>query len=90
MAAKLNRISVLSALFSLLASITVIIALPRLTLAQLPIGTDRSDFVESSSTVGAAAIQVEGSFTFDKGTTPVGNIAPWPTPFLFRVGVSNS
>ena len=90
MAAKTNRMWALSAFFSVVSSIALAIALPRLVLAQVPIGTDRPDFVESSSTVGAGAIQIEGSFAFDTETIGVDNVDTWTTPFLFRVGISNS
>jgi len=90
MTAKKNRMWILSAFFSVVPPIALAIVLPGLALAQVPIGTDRPDFVESSSTVGAGAIQVEGSFAFDTETTGVDNIDTWTTPFLLRVGVSNS
>ena len=90
MTAEKNRMWVLSAFSPVVSSIALAIALPGLAIAQVPIGTDRPDFVESSSTVGAGAIQVEGSFAFDTETTGVGNIDTWATPFLFRVGIANS
>ena len=90
MTAEKNRMGALSAFFPVVSTIALAIALPRLAIAQVPIGTDRPDFVESSSTVGAGAIQVEGSFAFDTEITGVGNIDTWATPFLFRVGIANS
>ena len=90
MAAKRNWMCTLSAFSQLVFLIALTIALPGLALAQVTIGTDRPDFVESSSTVGAGAIQVEGSFAFDTETEGIDNIDSWTTPFLFRFGVSNS
>jgi len=90
MAVKKNWMWTLSDFSRLVSLIALAIALPGLALAQVTIGTDRPDFVESSSTVGAGAIQVEGSFAFDTETTGIDNIDTWTTPFLFRVGVSNS
>ncbi|GIT51924.1 MAG: hypothetical protein Ct9H300mP15_21370 [Gemmatimonadota bacterium] len=54
--AEKNRMWVLSAFSPVVSSIALAIALPGLAIAQVPIGTDRPDFVESSSTVGAGAI----------------------------------
>jgi hypothetical protein len=58
---------------------------PRTALSQ-SIGTDRPDFVESSSTVGKGSVQFEGSVAFDQ-TEELGN---WTTPFLFRVGIADA
>ena len=90
MKAKKNRMWTLTTFSPVVSSVALAIAFPGLALAQVPIGTDRPDFVESSSTVGAGAIQVEGSFAFDTETTGVDNIDTWTTPFLFRVGIANS
>jgi hypothetical protein len=79
----LNKIKVLSILFYLIAS-------PKFISAQSSIVTDRPDFVESSSTVGTGSVQVEGSFAFDHKETPYHNIDNQTTPFLLRIGVSNS
>lgn len=54
------------------------------------IGTDRPDFVESSSTVGRGNIQVEGSVAFDHTEMFGTEVDNWTTPFLFRVGIADS
>ena len=54
------------------------------------IGTDRPDFVESSSTVGKGSVQIEGSVAFDETETLGAEIENFTTPFLFRVGVADS
>ena len=53
------------------------------------IGTDRPDFVESSSTVGKGSVQIEGSVAFDKTETLGGEVENFTTPFLFRVGIAD-
>jgi hypothetical protein len=63
--------------------------LPRLAHAQ-SIGTDRPDFVESSSTVGTGQLQVEGSAAFDHSGTPGLVVDNFTTPFLFRLGIADS
>ena len=83
MTANLNKIKTLSILFYLIAS-------PKFISAQSSIVTDRPDFVESSSTVGTGSVQIEGSFAFDHKKTPYQNIDNQTTPFLLRIGVSNS
>ena len=44
------------------------------------IGTDRPDFVESSSTVGKGSVQIEGSVAFDETTTPARSAPLWKSP----------
>ena len=53
------------------------------------IGTDRPDFVESSSTVGKGSVQIEGSVAFDETETLGGEVENFTTPFLFRVGIAD-
>ena len=53
------------------------------------IGTDRPDFVESSSTVGKGNVQVEGSVAFDETEIGGTEVANWTTPFLFRIGLAD-
>ena len=53
------------------------------------IGTDRPDFVESSSTVGKGSVQIEGSVAFDETETLGAEVENFTTPFLFRVGVAD-
>ncbi len=53
------------------------------------IGTDRPDFVESSSTVGKGGVQIEGSVAFDETTTLGVEVENFTTPFLFRVGIAD-
>ncbi len=53
------------------------------------IGTDRPDFVESSSTVGRGSVQIEGSVAFDETETLGTEVENFTTPFLFRVGVAD-
>ena len=67
-----------------------------LTLAVLPgevlsqsIGTDRPDFVESSSTVGKGSIQIEGAVAFGQTQVNDTEVSDWTTPVLFRVGITN-
>ncbi len=70
--------------------------LPGAVLSQ-SIGTDRPDFVESSSTVGKGSIQIEGSIAFDETEILIDRgkividteVSTWTTPFLFRVGIAN-
>jgi len=62
--------------------------LPGAVLSQ-SIGTDRPDFVESSSTVGKGSIQIEGSIAFDETEILDTEVSNWTTPFLFRVGIAN-
>ena len=52
------------------------------------IGTDRPDFVESSSTVGKGSVQIEGSVAFDETKTLGTEVENFTTPFLFRVGIA--
>ena len=64
--------------------------LPGAVLSQ-SIGTDRPDFVESSSTVGKGSIQIEGSIAFDETEILIDRgkividteVSTWTTPFLF-------
>ena len=52
------------------------------------IGTDRPNFVESSSTVGRGSVQLEGSVAFDETETLGTEVETFATPFLFRVGIA--
>ena len=54
------------------------------------IGTDRPDFVESSSTVGKGSVQIEGSVAFDETKTDATEVENFTTPFLFRVGIADN
>jgi len=60
------------------------------TAASQSIGTDRPDFVESSSTVGKGSVQIEGSVAFDETTTAGTEVENFTTPFLFRVGIADN
>jgi len=67
-----------------------------LTLAVLPgavlsqsIGTDRPDFVESSSTVGKGSVQIESAVAFGQTEINDTDVSDWTTPVLFRVGIAN-
>ena len=73
-----------------------IAALIALTTAFVPatavsqaIGTDRPDFVESSSTVGKGNVQIEGSVAFDETEALGTEVENFTTPFLFRVGIAD-
>ena len=57
--------------------------------ASQSIGTDRPDFVESSSTVGKGSVQIEGSVAFDETETLGTEVENFTTPFLFRVGIAD-
>ncbi len=59
------------------------------TAASQSIGTERPDFVESSSTVGKGNVQVEGSVAFDETGDLGAEVENFTTPFLFRVGVAD-
>ena len=54
------------------------------------IGTDRPNFVESSSTVGKGSVQIEGSVAFDETKILGTEVESWATPFLFRVGIADA
>ena len=54
------------------------------------IGTDRPDFVESSSTVGQGNIQIEASVAFDKTEILGAEVQTWTTPALLRVGIADT
>jgi len=73
--------------------LAVLIALTRAVVpeaaASQSIGTDRPDFVESSSTVGKGSVQIEGSVAFDETTTLGVEVENFTTPFLFRVGIAD-
>lgn len=76
--------------FVMAGGVAVVAALlPRVAQAQA-IGTDRPDFVESSSTVGAGYLQVEGSVAFDHSGAPGLEVDNFTTPFLFRLGIADS
>lgn len=60
------------------------------TAAPQTIGTDRPDFVESSSTVGKGSVQIEGSVAFDETKTAGTEVENLTTPFLFRVGIADN
>ena len=47
--------------------------------------TDRPDFVESSATVGAGTVQIEGSVAYARD----GDMAAWTTPTLVRIGAGD-
>ena len=55
--------------------------------AEEPISTDRPDFVESSSTVGAGRWQLETSAAWERGRDGDAVATTWSTPTLLRVGV---
>jgi len=71
---------------ALLIALTVAIV-PATAVSQ-SIGTDRPDFVESSSTVSTGSVQIEGSVAFDKTESLGAEVENFTTPFLFRVGVA--
>ena len=60
------------------------------TVLSQSIGTDRPDFVESSSTVGKGNVQIEGSVAFDETEILGTEVENWTTPFLFRVGIADA
>ncbi len=73
-----------------------VVLLIALTTAVIPgaaaaqsIGTDRPDFVESSSTVGKGSVQIEGSVAFDETETLGMEVENFTTPFLLRVGIAD-
>ena len=73
-----------------MAGVVVAVALlPGVAHAQT-IGTDRPDFVESSSTVGAGNLQVEGSVAFDHSGAPGLDVDNFTTPVLLRLGIGDS
>ena len=76
------RVAVLIALASAVAPATAVFS--------QSIGTDRPDFVESSSTVGKGSVQIEGSVAFDEATTVGGEVENFTTPFLVRVGIADT
>ncbi len=53
-----------------------------------PLATDRPDFVESSTTVGAGRWQVEMGVVRERG--PQGESASWLLPTLLRVGLGDA
>ncbi|MGN6513675.1 MAG: transporter [Lysobacteraceae bacterium] len=55
--------------------------------AEDPISTDRPDFVESSSTVGAGRWQLETSAAWERDREGGTQATTWSTPTLLRVGV---
>ena len=67
----------------------VTLAIVPVTAVSQTIGTDRPDFVESSSTVGTGSVQIEGSVAFDETETLGTEVENFTTPFLFRVGVAD-
>ena len=67
----------------------VVVLFPGVAHAQ-SIGTDRPDFVESSSTVGARNLQVEGAVAFDHSSVPGLDVDNIMTPLLLRVGIADS
>jgi len=69
--------------------ITLINAVAPCAVLSQSIGTDRPDFVESSSTVGKGNVQVEGSVAFDETEIGGTEVSNWTTPFLFRIGVAD-
>jgi len=75
--------------FRLASSILLTSLLPGAVLSQ-SLGTDRPDFVESSSTVAKGSIQIEGSVAFDETKTLGTEVANLTTPFLFRVGIADN
>ena len=70
--------------------ITLILAVVPGTALSQSIGTDRPDFVESSSTVGKGSVQVEGSVAFDETEISGTEVGNWTTPILFRVGIADA
>ncbi len=75
--------------FRLVVLIALIKAVVPEVAASQSIGTDRPDFVESSSTVGKGNVQIEGSVAFDETTTLGVEVENFTTPFLFRVGIAD-
>ena len=57
--------------------------------ADAQIATDRPDFVESSATVGAGAMQLETSVSYGRTGSGAGRLATWSTPTLIRLGVGD-
>ena len=51
-----------------------------------PISTDRPDFVESSSTVGAGRVQLETSVAWERSRAEGVTATTWSTPTLLRIG----
>ena len=70
--------------------IALILAVVPGTALSQSIGTDRPDFVESSSTVGKGSVQVEGSIAFDETEISGTEVGNWTTPILFRVGIADA
>ena len=74
--------------------VAVLIALTKAvvpgTAVSQSIGTDRPDFVESSSTVGKGSVQIEGSVAFGEKETLGTEVENFTTPFLFRVGIADA
>jgi hypothetical protein len=70
--------------------IPLTMALVPATAVSQAIGTDRPDFVESSSTVGKGSVQIEGSVAFDETETLGTEAENLTTPFLFRVGIADA
>ena len=75
--------------FRLAILIALTVAIVPATAVSQSIGTDRPDFVESSSTVGKGSVQIEGSVAFDETETLGTEFENFTTPFLFRVGIAD-
>ena len=73
----------------MVGAVVVVALFPGVAHAQ-SIGTDRPDFVESSSTVGARNLQVEGAVAFDHSSVPGLDVDNITTPVLLRVGIADS
>ena len=54
-----------------------------------PISTDRPDFVESSSTVGAGRVQLETSVAWERARAAGITTTTWSTPTLLRIGAGD-
>ena len=69
---------------------TLILTLAPGTAVSQTIGTDRPDFVESSSTVGQGNIQIEASIAFSETEILGAEVQSWTTPTLLRVGIADA